>query len=133
MRKGNQVKVRGHYPYCGRDGIVRYSWERIYRYTTSEEVQAWRDSPDSKGINSAGETKLPPRCVPVEYNGGTLHRPSLKIAQHEETKLSDDTFTVVRSRCAPTLGYHKHTKMTLIKNNRTGEEGFIKRRYVEVI
>ena len=60
MRKGNQVKLIGKYPFCGREGIVKYSWERIYRHTTAEEVQAWRDSPESKGINSAGETKLRP-------------------------------------------------------------------------
>tara|TARA_A200000159_G_scaffold89331_1_gene82763 strand:+ start:533 stop:940 length:408 start_codon:yes stop_codon:yes gene_type:complete len=133
MRKGNQVKLIGKYPFCGREGIVEYSWERIYRHTTPEEVQAWRDSPESKGINSAGETKLPPRCVRVEYEGGTILRPNRTITKEEVTKLSDDTFTVVRSRCAPILGYHKYSKMTLLRNNRTGEEGYIRRDRLEVI
>ena len=133
MHKGNQVKLIGKYPFCGREGIVKYSWERIYRHTTSEEVQAWRDSPASKGMNSAGETKLPPRVAQVEYNGGTIHRPNRTITPDEETKLSDDTFTVVKARCAPILGYHKYSKMTLLRNNRTGEEGFIRRDRVEVI
>ena len=133
MRKGNQVKLIGKYPFCGREGIVEYSWERVYRHTTAEEVQAWRDSPESKGMNSAGESKLPPRCVRVEYIGGTIRRPNRTITQGEETKLSDDTFTVVRSRCAPILGYHKYSKMTLIRNNRTGEEGYIRRDFVAVI
>ena len=133
MKKGNQVKIVGKHPYCGRDGIVKYDWRNIYRHTTAEEVQAWRDSPESKGMNSAGETKLPPRCVRVEYVGGTILRPNLVITKDEETKLSDDTFTVVRSRCAPILGYHKYNKMTLIRNNRTGEEGYIRRDLVEVI
>ena len=133
MHKGNQVKLIGKYPFCGREGIVQYSWERIYRHTTPEEVQAWRDSPESKGINSAGESKLPPRVAQVEYIGGTIHRPDRTITPDEETKLSDDTFTVVRARCAPLLGYHKYSKMTLLRNNRTGEEGYIQRRHVRLV
>ena len=133
MRKGNQVKLIGKYPYCGREGIVQYSWERMYRHTTSEEVQAWRDSPASKGINSAGESKLPPRCVRVNYNGGTIYRPNLTITVNERIKLSEDTFTVVRARCAPILGYHKYSRMTLVRNNRTGEEGYIRRDFVQVL
>ena len=133
MHKGNQVKLIGKYPFCGREGIVKYSWERIYRHTTSEEVQAWRDSPESKGMDSAGETKLPPRVALVAYDGGTIHRPNLTITPDEETKLSDDTFTVVRARCAPILGYHKYSKMTLLRNNRTGEEGYIRRDRVSLV
>ena len=133
MHKGNQVKLIGKYPFCGREGIVQYSWERIYRHTTPEEVQAWRDSPESKGINSAGESKLPPRVAQVEYIGGTIHRPDRTITPDEETKLSDDTFTVVRARCAPLLGYHKYSKMTLLRNNRTGEEGYVRRDIVELV
>mgnify|MGYP001468248694 FL=1 len=100
---------------------------------TSEEVQAWRDSPESKGINSAGESKLPPRVAQVEYVGGTIFRPNRTITKEEETKLSDDTFTIVRARCAPILGYHKIRRMALVRNNRTGEEGYIRRDFVEVV
>ena len=121
MKKGDQIKLIGRYPFCGREGIVEYSWPKIWRHTTSEEVQAWRDGPYSKG-------KLPPRIAQVEYEGGTLHRPDRKIKPWEEVKTSDDIFTVVRARCAPILGYHKHSKMTLVRNNRTGEEGYVKRR-----
>ena len=126
MRKGNQVKIEGKYPYCGQDGIVNYSWGRMYRRVTGEEVQSWYDSPASKGINCAGETKLPPTCVQVTFNGGTLSRPSRTITMSERVKLSDDTFTVVRARCAPSLGYHASPGMTLLRNNTTGEEGYIK-------
>ena len=133
MRKGNQVKIIGRYPYCGRDGIVKYSWERMYRHTTNSEVEAWRNSPASQGINSAGETKLPPRFTFVDYDGGTLNRPDCKITLSEETKLSDDTFTVVRSRCAPVIGYSKMPKCALLRNNRTGEEAYIKRKHVEIV
>ena len=133
MRKGNQVKLIGKYPFCGSDGIVKYSWERMFRHVTKEEVQAWRDSPASKGIDCAGETKLPPTCTGVDYEGGTIHRPDLKITKREEIKLSDDTFTVVRARCAPHLSYRKWTGMTLVRNNRTGEEGYIKRKHLYLL
>ena len=132
MRKGNQVKIEGRYPYCGRDGIVNYSWGRMYRLLTGEEVKEWYDSPASKGINCAGETKLPPTCTLVEYGGGTLDRPSCTITVQEHVKLSDDTFTVVRARCAPSIGYHKSPGMTLLRNNRTGEEGYIKRSLLRI-
>ena len=133
MRKGNQVKIRGTAPFCGREGIVKYSWPRIYRHLTAEEVSEWYDSPASKGMNSAGETKLPPTCKGVSFEGGTLNRPNLTISQDEATKLSDDTFTVIRARCAPVIGYYKQPKSTLVRNNRTGEEGYIRRDHVEVI
>ncbi len=127
MRKGNQVKIIGRYPYCGRDGIVEYCWPRVYRHTTTEEVEAWRNSPESKGINCAGEAKLPPLIARVAFKGGTLHRPGLKIKPWENVKMSDDIFTVVKARCAPRLGYSRYSKMTLVRNNRTGEEGYVKR------
>ncbi len=133
MRKGNQVKIEGRYPYCGKDGIVKYSWDKILRQLTCDEVQAWYDSPASKGMNSAGETKLPPTCKQVRFEGGTLNRPSLTITKQEHVKLSDDTFTVVRARCAPMLGYRKSPGMVLLRNNRTGEEGYIKRRCVHLV
>ena len=133
MRKGNQVKIEGTHPYCGRDGIVTYCWERMYRHVTREEIEAWENSSASKGMNSAGETKLPPTCTRVEFKGGTLNRPDFKITKGEAVKLSDDTFTVVRARCAPILGYRKSPGMALLRNNRTGEEGYMRRRYVKIV
>ena len=132
MRKGDQAKLIGKHPYIGGDGTVNYSWEKVYRHVTQEEVEAWYDSPESKGMNSAGESKLPPRIAVVCYDGGTLSQ----IDWHQSgdnVKLSNDTFTIVRSRCAPILGYHKCSKMALIRNNRTGEEGYIQRAYVQTV
>ena len=43
MKKGNQVKLIGKYPYCGRDGIVKYSWQRMFRHVTEEEGYVKRD------------------------------------------------------------------------------------------
>ena len=79
-------------------------------------------------MTCAGETTLPPRIAVVEFEGGTLNRPDRTIKPWENVKTSDDIFTVVRSRCAPILGYHKYSKMTLVRNNRTGEEGYVKRK-----
>jgi hypothetical protein len=133
MRKGNQVKIVGKHPYCGKNGIVYYSWDKVYRHLTEAEVQQWHDSPSSKGINSAGESWLPPTCLVVHYDKGELYKPSLTITQDEQTLLSNDTFTVVRSRCAPILAYRKSPGMALLRNNRTGEEGYIKRKCVELV
>jgi len=127
MRKGNQVKLIGRYPSCGKEGIVKFSWPRIYRHTTAAEVDEWYNSPESKGINCAGESKLPPTVAVVKYNGGTLIRPDLKIKEWETILLSEDDFTVVRARCAPVLGYSKSPGQALVRNNRTGEEGYVKR------
>ena len=133
MRKGNQVKIVGAHPYCGKDGIVKYHWYRMWRSLTEEELQAWRDSDASKGINSAGESKLPPTAKLVEYEGGTLHRPDLTITPEDQRKPSDDTFTVVRARCAPHFFYRKNPGMALLRNNRTGEEGYIRRDHLIIV
>ena len=132
MRKGNQVKIVGRHPYCGREGIVKYSWPRIYRHTTHTEREAWYDSPASKGMNCAGETKLPPLVACVKYEGGTIHRPNLTVTRDEIIKLSDDTFVVVKARCAPNIGYSKMPKAALIRNERTGEEAYIRRAHLKV-
>jgi len=134
MKKGNQVKLIGKYPYCGNDDIVSYRWETIYRHITAEEVQKWRDSPESRGIDDAGESKLPPTCARVSYEGGTLNKSDSKTEEEMKSKLSEDTFTVVRSRCAPRLSYgRKWAGMTLVRNDRTGEEGYIKRTEIQLI
>jgi hypothetical protein len=118
MKKGNQVKLKGTNPYTNLTnlrGSIEYSYGTILRHITEEEVQEWRDSPSSKGINSAGELKLPPTCAVVEADP------------------VNDIFTVVRARCAPMLYYRKQTKSALIRNNRTGEEGYIERIWLEVV
>jgi hypothetical protein len=83
------------------------------RPCTQEEVDAWYDSPDSKGMNCAGETKLAPRItsVPVDPEG---------------------VYTVLRSRCAPVLGYYKRSGQVLVES-RTGESFYIHRDAVKVI
>ena len=36
MKKGDQIKLIGKFPSCGRDGIVGYCWPKIWRHTTAE-------------------------------------------------------------------------------------------------
>ncbi len=43
------------------------------RAPTSEELEDWRNSPLAQGLDSAGETKLPPRSVGVELVKGTQY------------------------------------------------------------
>tara|TARA_R110000824_G_scaffold92408_2_gene224230 strand:- start:258 stop:683 length:426 start_codon:yes stop_codon:yes gene_type:complete len=78
-----------------------------YRPLTEREVREWNESPASKGMNSAGETKLPPTCVSVEVH-------------------STDTFTILRARCTVWLGYRKTGGMMEVRL-RSGETTYIKR------
>ena len=111
MRKGIQVRLKF-------DG---YSRPHVYRQTSHEEREEWYQALRENikagrdvGYDCAGETKLAPRCTTV-------------VAE------PDDTFTVVRGRCAPSLGYSTYKKSALIRNNRTGEEGYAKRIHLEVV
>jgi hypothetical protein len=109
MRKGTLVKIRPHLP--------GHSWSPrpdVWRHITQAEIDAWYDSPRSKGMNSAGETKLAPREAPVKYEDG-------------------DTWTIVKSRCAPILFHRKTPKCALIFNNRTNETGYIRRINLEIV
>jgi hypothetical protein len=102
MRKGTLVKL------CEDPTRAHSSMPRVYRHTTRDELESWYNSDASKGIDCAGETKLPPQVVSIAYN-------------------EDDTWTIVRSRCAPTIGWHKQPKSAQIMNNRTNETGYVKR------
>ena len=86
----------------------------IERPTTPAEVQAWRNSPASKGLDCAGESKLPPMIADVEYD-------------------VNDTFTVLRARCAPKLGYYKRPKRAKVMVNRTNQIGYIERKWLEKV
>ena len=85
------------------------------RPITPEERTAWYNSDDSKGMNSAGETRLPPTTTYME-----LHR--------------DRTYQVLRARCRVQLGWGKPTAgMAKVLCTQTGEETYIKRELLEVV
>ena len=84
------------------------------RPVTAEETEAWYNSDASHGMDSAGESKLPPRAVRV-----TLHR--------------DRVYTVLRARAAARLGWGSKTGgLTKILCTETGEETYVKRDLIEV-
>lgn len=86
-----------------------------HRPVTAEETAAWYASDDSKGMTSAGETKLPPqsKCV-------LIHR--------------DRTYQVLRARCRARLGWGNPTPgLAKILCTETGEETYIKRELLEVL
>ena len=84
------------------------------RPVTAEETAAWYDSDASKGMNSAGESKLPPQAYTV-----LLHR--------------DRVYTVLRARASVRLGWGNKTGgLTKILCTETGEETYVKRSLIEV-
>jgi|TARA_R110001583_G_scaffold5598_11_gene30116 hypothetical protein len=85
-----------------------------HRPTTREEQEAWYNSPASKGMNSAGESKLPPSQI------------SIPIHQ-------DRVYTVLRARCRVRLGWGNPTPgLAMILCTETGEETYVKRDLLEV-
>jgi hypothetical protein len=77
FHKGNAVRVRP-----GREFSPNYVWRRL----TEEEREAWYASDASKGMDSAGESKLCPRDVS-------------KVP-------GDELYRVVRARVRTTRGWH---------------------------
>ena len=107
MRKGNIVRLNGE----------NQRHQELLRPTTWEEKEAWRETPESQGMNSAGETKLPPQVVVIDIKG-------------------DDLMIVEKSRCAPILGWSKRPGMTrvrLVTGKNIGKIGFIRRDQLTVI
>lgn len=89
--------------HCDESGIV---YGR--RAPTSEETEAWYASDASKGMDSAGETKLPPRAVSVTLRKG-------------------ETFTVVRGRARMTCVWGNPVKGYTLIRTESGEECFVRR------
>jgi len=83
------------------------------RPTTKEEQRAWYQTDAAKGMNDAGESKLPPQstAVPLEFG-----RP----------------YEVVRARCRVTLGWGNPTPgMIAVQCMQSGDIGYLKRHLVQ--
>jgi len=78
-----------------------------YRHPTEQELENWRNSSASQGIDCAGETKLPPICAYVK-----LHR--------------DETYTVVRGRARKTCVWGNPEPGYTVIRRGDGEECFVK-------
>ena len=107
--------------YCDDRGVIEGT-----RYTTESERVSWQnrlneDITSGKEMwhDCAGEPRMAPRCT------------SVAMAR-------DLDYLVVRARCAPVLGYHKYSGMTLVRNALPLNEGvrcefYVKRILLEVV
>jgi hypothetical protein len=85
------------------------------RPVTPDETSDWYDSDASKGMDSAGESKLPPQSTQV-----TLHR--------------DRIYQVLRARCRVRLGWGNATPgMAMLLCTHSGETAYVKRELLEVV
>ena len=126
MRKGNLVKLNPAMCFTVKNGGARaYPMSATYnddcgvvegkRHLTEAEVDSWADSPASKGMDCAGETKLPPRSKIV-----LMHK--------------SDTLIVERARCRVSFSYHNPTGgWAKLLNTESGESFYVKRDLLQVI
>jgi hypothetical protein len=118
MRKGDLVRLSTNCFTTKQGGTRRFPLSNsandtagtveATRLPSRDDVQAWRDSPDSWGMDCAGESKLPPTAYTVR-----LHRVRV--------------YTLLRARCRPSWSYRKHPGMALVLCTETGVEAYIKR------
>ena len=94
--------------YCDENGIVEGT-----RIPTSDEVEKWRNSDASKGIDCAGESKLPPTA-------------------YSSPVCKDKIYTVVRARCRGYWSYRTWAGQSLILDTESGHEIYVKRDLLEV-
>lgn len=85
-----------------------------FRHPTSKEIEEWRNSPASKGMDSAGESKLPPTAVLV-----SVHR--------------DDKLKIERARVRMTFFYHTSGGWAKVSRVSDGVTFYIKREHLEVM
>ena len=125
MKKGDLVRLNDdvcftvnsggklRYPltnyYCDERGIVDAG-----RPTTREEQDAWYQSDAAKGMDSAGESKLPPQSYLIKL-------------------YKDRIYQVLRARCRVRLGWGNPVGgMAKVLCTHSGEEAYIKRELLEV-
>ena len=85
------------------------------RPMTEDEVEAWYATPGNRGLDSAGESRLPPRTVYIP-----LHR--------------DRVYQVLRARCRVALGYgNPQGGMAKLLCTHSGEEVYVDRTLLKVI
>ena len=81
-----------------------WGWRRV----NQAEYQAWRDSDESKGMDDAGESKLPPRDTHI-------------------TLVLDRPYEVVRGRVSASYSYGKRTGCMELQCYVTGERFYVER------
>ena len=82
---------------------------------SKEDIANWRMSDDSRGMTSAGETKLPPKARAVKLD-------------------PQKTYVVLRARVRVRLGYGNPVGgMTLVLDASTGDQIYVRRRELVVV
>tara|TARA_Y100000310_G_scaffold206625_1_gene207032 strand:+ start:1417 stop:1785 length:369 start_codon:yes stop_codon:yes gene_type:complete len=113
FRKGDLVQL--HEDRCRKVGSLRQQEAAAFpgrRPTTHEEQHAWYKTDAAKGMNDAGESKLPPQSAVVWLDYGRAYE-------------------VVRARCRVRLGYGNPVPgMISVRCTKTGEVGYLKREFV---
>jgi hypothetical protein len=109
---GLERRLKGGTGYLTREGTYFFT----ERPSTFEERQAFYDSPMSKGITEAGETRLAPMTTSFLMKRGSR-------------------YVVLRARCRVELGYRRGPRsgMAHIQCVATGENTYIKREFLEVV
>jgi len=126
MRKGNLVQLNVATCFSKRNG-GELTWSlgtmddddnglvQASRPTTPKERDEWYSSDASRGMNDAGETKLPPQSTSVK-----LRR--------------DMCYMVLKARCRVSLGYGNPVPgLVKVLDTETGEQVYLKRELVEVV
>jgi len=125
MKKGDLVRLSKECFTTGNGGTRRYPLSNYKhdedkvviarRPTTESEVAEWYDSPASRGMNDAGESKLPPQSVGIRL-------------------YADRVYPVLRARCRVRLGWGNPTPgLAKIMCTKTGEIAYVKRDLIEVV
>jgi len=126
LKKGVLVRLNADVCFTeDHGGKLRYPLTNYYndergvveagRPTTREEQDAWYQTDAAKGIDDAGETKLPPQSYHIPLYKGRVYQ-------------------VLRARCRARLGWGRPTPgLAKLLCTHTGEEAYIKRELLEVI
>jgi hypothetical protein len=114
FKKGDLVQLNEKICRTGRSlHMQKATTYTARRPTTQAEQQAWYQTDAAKGMNDAGESKLPPQstAVPLEFG-----RP----------------YEVVRARCQIRLGWGNPTPgLIAVQCMQSGDIGYLKRRLVQ--
>lgn len=115
MLKGNLVRLNPTTCFTSRNDGGDYPLTYGRRLITEEEENAWYASDASKGMDSAGESKLPPVSIRVPVRKTEILR-------------------VERARCRMRFGYGNPTGgWAQVRNIKTDEVFYIKRDHLEVV
>jgi len=113
FHKGMVVKVKAEreaVSYANGNSYPARCYE-MWRKTTAEELQAWRDSDASKGMDCAGETKL---------HSGTTYR---------QGTTPDEVFKIVRARVKARQGWNDIAGCAVVEDA-DGTQWFVKRSHI---